>query len=133
MPDIREHPLAKYAAAFNASRERLVAERDRQLRLGDDDGLSQMERNEARAKAAELTSEIGHLDAANTAFLVGVFAGMIAPNEQVVAETVRMNERLAAVVVDANRPAAMLRIVTGFLNGAISVAKGQVDAAAANA
>lgn len=129
MPDIHEHPLAQYTTAFNASREQLVAERDRQLRLGDNDGLTQMERGEARALAAALTSEIGHLDDANMAFLVKVFTGMIAPNEEVVAETVQMNAQLAAVVVDANRPAAMLRIITSFLDGAISVAKGQVAAA----
>ena len=98
MPDIEEHPLAAYSQAYNQSCGALVIEQLRLEGLGDDDSMSEAERSMARAAALEITSAIGQLDAANTAFLVKVFTGEMAPSEDVVKETVRMNKALAKVL-----------------------------------
>ena len=128
-PPGNSHPLATYLSAMQASRDELVGERLRQEARGNDNTLTVSERADALAEVARLASEIGHLDDSRDAFLVGVVTGTVPPSQALVDATLKLSKDLAAVVVSANRPAVLIRIVSSFLNGAAAVATGHVPPA----
>jgi hypothetical protein len=120
------HPLETYTRAFTESHTQMVAERIKREGIRDDAASSSDDVQSARIAVDDLNDNIGWMGDANSAFLVKVFAGVIAPSTSVVDQTVVMNTALAKVIVDANRPAAMIQIVTAFLGGAISAYTGTV-------
>jgi hypothetical protein len=128
-PPASSHPLATYLSAMQAARDELVGERLRQEALGSDNTLTVSERADALAEVARLASEIGHLDDSREAFLVGLVTATVPPSQALVDATVKLAKDLAAVVVSANRPAVLIRIVSGFINGAAAVATGTVPPA----
>lgn len=126
MPDSDVHPLETYTRAYTSSHTQMVAERVNQEGIRDNAGSSQPDADAARIAVSDLNDNIGWMSNANSAFLVKVFTAQIAPSTAVVDQTVAMDTALAAVIVDANRPAAMIQIVTAFINGAISAYSGTV-------
>ena len=122
------HPLGIFMADYQSARDLLVEERAEQKAIIKNGNSSSGDINTAIAAAAELTSAIGKLDEARTAFLVQVFTGAIAPSQELVEATTHLNRELARETSDANRPGAYIRIVTDYLNAANQVITGDVPA-----
>lgn len=133
MPDDDTHPLEIYTRAYTSSHSQMVSEMIDQEGIRDDAASDPADAQAARTAVDDLDDNIGWMADANSAFLVKVFTAQIAPSTTVVDQTVAMDTALAAVVVDANRPAAMIQIVTSFINGAISAYTGTVIPATAPA
>jgi hypothetical protein len=121
------HPLQEYVESHQAARDQLLAEANVQTVLSEK-GPDAAIRAQAGLDATELVAKVGQIDAEHTAFLVKVFTETAAsgPAQQVVDETIQLNKKLAETVAKANRAAAMLRIVTSYLQGAIAVFNGKV-------
>lgn len=121
------HPLQEYVESHQAARDQLLAEANVQTVLAEK-GPDAATRAQAGLDATELVAKVGQIDAEHTAFLVKVFTETAAsgPAQQVVDETIQLNKKLAETVAKANRAAAMLRIVTSYLQGAIAVFNGKV-------
>ena len=130
--DLDAHPLSRYIKAHDAARTLLVLEQQRLEGLGNSDALSEAENAKALADALEVNSAIGDLDAVHQSFMVKIFAGIIPPSEAVVAECEAMNRALAQIVVDANRPAVLIRTVTKFVTFTTAVVNGEVPPSVAD-
>ena len=122
----RTHPLGVFMEAYQKARDQLVDELIEQRAILTDGNASSGEIAAAGSAVAELTSAIGELDEARTAFLVQVFTGVIPPSPALVQATRQLNNDLAAATVAANRPGIYLQIVTGYLTAATQVITGNV-------
>lgn len=127
MPKLSDHPLSTYKSAMRESRGILAVEMGNQNDAIEAGSLTVDERNQAGLDALELASAISHLDDADLAFIVALAAGMHGPDQAIVDETIALNKKLAQAVVDRNAPGVYLNIVSGFLDGAISVVTGKFD------
>lgn len=127
------HPLAEYLSNLDDVIHALVVERERLLNISNDLSKPQTVRDQAGIDAAEIDSRINLLTAQRNAFVVGLVTATQGPSQALVDESKNMSSKLAQVVVDANRPAALLKIVNDFLTAAKQVLTGSVAAAPAPA
>jgi len=126
-----EHPLTTYLKANKAARDLLKAE-IRRLEEEATDGATAAIRNSAILNGPELVSELGHFDDEHDLFLLKVFTlgSNNGPADNVVSETVALNNALAAAIIKANHAKLMLGILKSYLDGAIAVFNGTVLPAA---
>ena len=109
-PSSSMHPLALYLRALQSTRDALT----------DACGRAQ-----APAVAERLQAAIARLDDARDAFLVGVFTGALAPSESRVTATQALSLAIARTAAEADRAAAMLRVVDAYLRDPAAVATSQ--------
>lgn len=133
VPAFSSHPLAEYLSNLDDVIRALVVERERLLNLSNDLSKPQSVRDQAAVDAAAIESRINLLTAQRNAFVVGLVTATQGPSQALVDTSKTMASKLAQVVVDANRPAALLKIVDNFLAAATQVLTGSVPAVAAPA
>jgi hypothetical protein len=123
------HPFAIYAQEFLQARTKVVTEISRLQAAADDGALGGDARAEARVRAQELNSELGHMDDANSVFMARVVIGPFQPRDDVVERTVKLNAALGQVTADANRAAAIVRLASEWAAAVAGLVEGQVAAA----
>ncbi|WP_326535717.1 hypothetical protein [Pseudorhodoferax sp.] len=124
--------LSVFLENYRPARDALQAEFAEQQALAQG-APTETARLAADALANELQAKLKELQDGKDLFVtkVGLLNGAQSElRDAVVRETIALNTALAQVVVNANRPRALLTIVTGFLGGAIQVFNGQVPPAA---
>lgn len=121
LPPFQTHPLSEYLSNLDELIHELVKERERLLNVVDDLGESQAVRDKAAVDAAALESRINLLMAQRNAFVVGLVTATQGPSQALVDESKKLAGKLAQVVVNANRPAALLKIANDFLAAAKQV------------
>ena len=133
VPDPNTHPLAAFLRSYQAARDQLLREQIEQEGVMEDGNSTPLEVTQASNAVLDLESAISKLDEARTLFLVKVFTGEVAPSQQLVDDTVKLNQDLAKETVKANLPGVYVRIVTDYLAGAAQVISGNVPPADAGA
>lgn len=128
--EVGVHPLAEYLTNLDALIRALVIERERLMDISADLSKPASVRDKAAEEAAVLDSRINLLTAQRNAFIVGLVTATAGPSQALVDESKKIATKLAAVIVDANRPAALLKIANDFLTAASQVLSGNVPAAA---
>lgn len=126
LPDASTHPLAVFLSNFQDARDLLIREQIEQEGIMKDGNATSGERVDASANVLDLTEAIAQLDNARTEFLVRVFTGVIPPSEALVAQTIKLNKRLAVETVKANRTGTYIKIVASFVTAATQVITGNV-------
>lgn len=125
-----EHPLQTYLRNQLEARD-LVRDEIAALEELAQNSPDAAVQNQANIDGSRLNELLGRMEAAHDAFMLQVYTetSSSGPSEQVVAETLALNIALAKEISEANRAVALVHIITSYLNGAISVFKGQVPAA----
>lgn len=124
------HPLQQFLENNDELIHQLIRERERLLNIFRDLSQPQSVRDQAAEEADEIQSQIDLLTAQRNAFMVGLVTATVAPSQAIVDESKKLLTRLAKVTVDANRPAALIKISTDFLTAATQILDKKVPPAA---
>ena len=123
--DLLGHPMAVYAKESDAALSTVSREIARLKLIGDDEILSDEERNRAQADRLELISVLGRMDDADKAFLARVVVSPFPPKDEVVERTIALNKNLALVVAAANRAQEVIRLAAQWADTLRAVVTGQ--------
>jgi len=122
------HPFAIYGRNFGEARSKVTAEASEQSARGDNGNFSTEERAEARVRATELTSELGHMDEADRAFTVRILVAPFPPKDEVVDRTIALNAALSVVVAAANKAAAIVKLAKDWADWVTATVTGAAPA-----
>lgn len=129
-----ESGVASYMLNYFGSLQALEESKEKQRRAASDESLAESERAEAAAAFLDMTRQIAHLEDAHETFM-RQFAGpgVEPPGDALIEKSRRLAKALAVDIAKKQTAAALLSIVTKFVNAWASLAGAGAGAAAAPA